>query len=129
MLFTGFPSSPDWAHVKLTHEDIGDLLYGRYPAWIQLSAGSRRVRDGASNVRAAFTPGGGIDAKILAIEGAIAAGRTYPALILAAKTEADEHGIVEGHSRATAYFRALGGDAEVEMIAAYSSHLPAWRWY
>ena len=50
LLFRGFPDKVDWRRVALSSADIGALLYANYPTWVELSGGSRLVRDGALNV-------------------------------------------------------------------------------
>jgi hypothetical protein len=58
----------------------------------------------------------------------VAAGERFPELILAAETEESVPIIVEGHTRATAYVRALPGDEEVEALLGVSQGLPNWKW-
>jgi mRNA-degrading endonuclease toxin of MazEF toxin-antitoxin module len=45
-----------WVRVALTKDDVGGLFYANYPTWVELSAGTRRVRDGAAKVDAIAIP-------------------------------------------------------------------------
>lgn len=128
-LFRGFPADPEWARIMATREEIGNLQYANHPTWNALSEGSRLVRDGASNVGTAFHIDEDPRVNIQAVASRVAAGRRYPALILAATHQKAQHVIAEGHTRATAYFLKLPDDEEIEMIVAYSPHLTEWSFH
>src|SRR5437773_7223669 len=46
-LFSGFPVNVIWQHIQLGYDELSKLKYANYRTWIQLSAGSRLVIDGA----------------------------------------------------------------------------------
>ena len=127
LLFPGFPTADvEWFRVALTREDIAGLLYARWESWIELSAGSRLVRDGAANVGKVH-PADDPSAGIAATEQAIRDGKPLDELIVVAERLHSQHVLVEGHKRATAYARALSDDAEVEAIAGYSPRITLWQ--
>ena len=101
LLFRGFPADPEWARIVATREEIGSLQYTNHPTWVALSGGSRLVRDGASNVGATFHIDDDPRANIQVVARQVAAGRRYPAVILAATDRKAQHVIVEGHNNET----------------------------
>jgi hypothetical protein len=52
-----------------------------------------------------------------------------PPLVAAAVSETSPHILIEGHTRATAFVRAMNPDDEVEVIVGYSAALPTWGFY
>jgi hypothetical protein len=127
-LFRGFPSDVTWKLVAVPVGELANWLYAHEALWLALSENSRLVRDGAANVGKVPVDQKTIDA-ILRIEEDLANGKSYQPLIAAALNESSPHVIAEGHTRATAYVRALDIEAEVEVIVAYSSGLATWSYY
>jgi hypothetical protein len=84
------------------------------------------VRDGAN--RLALEPGEVLIA-VEAIERDIENGPSYPALIAVAKDAEGPFVLVEGHTRATAYCRALSESDEIEVIGGYSPDIASWRFW
>lgn len=126
MLFRGFPSEVEWSRLAFTVSEVGELLYANYPTWVKLSGGSRRVRDGAANIGLVDVDED-INEHVPAVERALTGGSECPELILVAESQESDHVILEGHTRATAYVRALPPDAEVEVIAGYAPEMSAWQ--
>jgi hypothetical protein len=94
---------------------------------VALSGGTRLVRDGAANVQ---TPGGAAKAPgIVAAEEAVREGKRFQPIIAAAESESAVHILAEGHTRATAYVRALDADNEIEVIIGYSTNLRRWHFF
>jgi hypothetical protein len=127
-LFRGFPTSVEWNRLTLGPDEIGEMLYANYRTWVDLSGGTRLVRDGAANV-GLVEVGENANENILAVERDVRSGRTFPELIAAASSAEDTHVLVEGHSRATAYVRAADFDAEFEVIAAHSPAVAEWVFF
>src|SRR5215210_1765685 len=127
-LFRGFPSDVTWKLVAVPVGELADWVYAHEPLWLALSANSRLVRDGAATVDKVQVDRTTIDA-LLRHEEALANGKSYQPLVAAALNESSPHVIAEGHTRATAYVRALTADAEVEVIVGYSPGLAAWHYY
>jgi hypothetical protein len=139
-LFAGFPTDAQWKLVAVPVGELEGWLYAHEDTWLTLSEESRLVRDGAANVGKvdrlshATLPGvraavQGASACILAVEQDVRNGKAYQPIIAAALNESSPHVIAEGHTRATAYVRALDPDDEIEVIVGYSPRLATWRYY
>lgn len=124
-LFAAFPADVEWQHVLVGHEELGGLRYASCEPWFAMSRGTLEVSMGAANV-AQFPD---IHANVMAIEKALASGQSFPELILAAESLNAQHVLVEGHSRATAYYRSIHTPRQVPAIAGYSSLLSSWSFY
>lgn len=127
-LFRGFPADVEWMIVAVTQEDLGDTRYADYPTWSALSGGSRAVRDGAANVDV-IEVDEDANANIRALARELTAGRQYPEMIAVAEAPDAAHVLLEGHSRATAYFLTLPPGEEIEMIAGYSPAMSSWAFF
>ncbi len=128
LLFRGFPVEVQWVRVEATVAEVADMKYAKYATWITLSGGSRIVRDGAANVDTIPTDEDA-NANIRAVTRDVERGQSYPPLIAAAVSNDETHVLVEGHTRASAYVRALRADAPVELIVAYSPSMTTWAFY
>jgi hypothetical protein len=126
-LFNQFPQGVRWALVCFGRDELGDLLYAKYPTWLRLSEWSRRVRHGAANLDRVHVPN--TTENIYAVERDMQAGKSYPPIIVVAKLPETTHVIAEGHTRATAAFRVLGDDADFEAIAGYSDQMHEWLFW
>jgi hypothetical protein len=127
-LFAGFPTDVTWKLVAVPVGELQDWLYAHEPTWLALSKDSRLVRDGAANV--GNVPSIHVTSDcILAVEQDVKNGKTYPPIIAAAVSESSPHITAEGHTRATAYVRALPADAEVDVIVGYAPGLATWTYY
>jgi hypothetical protein len=124
-LFAGFPQNVAWRRVKITSGEYATLMYTKYPAWIDLSGGSRKVVDGAKNIGSVAVDEQTIS-DIQAVAEAVKKGQRYPELI--AVEAADGIVLVEGHIRATAYVLAAL-DLEVEVILGTSLMMHNWVFY
>jgi hypothetical protein len=124
-LFAGFPQAVDWKLVELTTSELGEFFYiSGNEGWWVIGGGSRRVAGAADRSEAEMET---LKPEVLDIEQQIQGGKTYPPLIAAAESEADRHVLVEGHTRATAYVRALLPEHRLEVIVGYGPEL--WRWF
>lgn len=126
-LFQGFPREVRWKLVEVTVRELGHFRYARVDPWIALSGGSLLVRDGASN--AATEPLDEARKHILTVALGIHQGATFPPLIATTAGEDKIHILLEGHTRASAYVRALEGNDTCEVIVGYVTDLSEWRWY
>jgi hypothetical protein len=124
LLFSGFPPVVEWKLVEVTVSELGQFHYARVPPWTTFSKGSLMVSDGAANL----DPAEDANANIRAVERAVVAGKAFPALIATAQGKDDLHVLLDGHTRATAYVRALAPNETVQVIVGYVGDLSGWRW-
>jgi hypothetical protein len=96
-------------------ENVQHLRYPNLPAIPNVPSIRERVRTASECIRA--------------VEQDVRNGKTYQPIIAVALNESSPHVIAEGHTRATAYVRALDPDAEIEVIVGYSPGLANWRYY
>lgn len=113
-----------WKLVEVMISELGDFRYVREPSWVQLTGGSLWVRDGAAN--AAVEPLDETKARIQAVEREIREGVTFPPIVATAEGEAQLHVLLEGHSQASAYVRALEPSDTCGVIVGYVSSLSGW---
>lgn len=126
-LFQGFPGDVRWSRAWLGRDELARLRYVDYGYWNRLSGGTRRVADGARNVRNGLMPYGVSNEPFHAVASEIVAGRRPAEPILVAVSEDDDPVILEGHLRMTAY--ALAGDGapdEIEVIIGVSEGMRGW---
>ena len=88
-LFEGFPRDVHWKLLEITMHDLDGFLYCNYPDWVNLSGGSRLVRDGAAS--AGRKPLNETKEHIRAVEREIRRGVTYPPIVAVAEGEAAVH--------------------------------------
>ena len=127
-LFRAFPPDASWRLVAVAVRELENWLYLPVDGWLALSDNSRLLRDGVANVGKLPSQDETSDC-ILAVEGDVRNGKTYPPIIAAALNESSPHIVVEGHTRATAYVRALAPDDEVQAIVGYSAALASWAFF
>ncbi len=126
-LFAAFPSDVDWKLAAVSVGELGEFLYLRERGWVALSGGTRLVRDAAANVETAL--GVAKAADIRATEEAVRGGRKFPPLIAVTESDAAVPILAEGHTRATAYARALDAADEVEVVIGHSTDLRGWHFF
>lgn len=119
MLFPGFPLDVTWRRVQLEQGDAGSLLYARWPEWVQLSLGSRRVTDGAKN--------GASNPNVVAVANRLRLGETFEPLIAVEGLDGTLI-LVEGHVRATAFVLHAGLDGVIVILGS-SPSLSRWGLY
>jgi hypothetical protein len=127
-LFRNFPGDVEWYRIALTRDDLGAVMYANYPTWVWLSGGSRLVRDGAANVDAIQVPENANE-NIRAVARELRGGPSYPEMILVADSPGGQLVLVEGHTRATAYFLTSAPPDEIEVLAGYSASMAHWAFY
>ena len=100
--FQGLGNDITWRRVRLTAEDVGELLYARHEgAWQLLSPVTRKVAEGATNVGHVFT-GDGTNMVVLSLASGLCHSEKKVPEIIALKRPDDRLVILEGHARATA---------------------------
>jgi hypothetical protein len=127
-LFFGFPADVCWKYLEVTTAELSGFRYAREPSWVELSGGSLLVGDGAAN--AGHEPPDRTKVRILAIEQEIRQGARFPPIVAVAEIEDQVHVLLEGHSRASAFVRALNPqDDTCHVIVGYVDSLSDWYWY
>jgi len=126
-LFFGFPADVRWRLVEVTVGELSGFRYAREPSWVALSGGSLLVRDGAAN--AAKEPPDETKVRILAVEQEVRKGASFPPIVAVAEGEDQVHILLEGHTRASAYVRALNPQDTCQVIVGYVAALSGWYWY
>jgi hypothetical protein len=117
-LFKGVPSDVSWLRGVVTVDELGGFRHLKYPTFLQLTGGSRLVRDGADStvtVRAE-----GLSEAISDLAQAVSQGQRHPPLIGVAEDFEAVPVILEGNKRASAYVRALSPDEQIEVIVGVS---------
>ena len=102
-VFMGFPADVQWYRALITKEEVARVLYIDDDYWTELSGGSRLAVDAAARIRQgieAFRVGNG---GFWYLADALAAGATFPELILVGQHEHAPLVLLEGHVRLTAY--------------------------
>jgi hypothetical protein len=127
-LFTGFPcDTTTWRRVRLGPGDFGLLRYGNQscaPGFFQLSGGTRRVVDAATNFPHVETDA---SPHVTGVVESLRAGKTYPPLI-AVNSMAGDLILVEGYTRTTAY-AVVGAFGPVDFLIGTSPHIQDWQFY
>lgn len=124
-LFTGFPNSVQWTEGEIQPDEIGELTYAKWPSVIRLSAGTRRVADGAKNIDTIIA--NDLNTNIKALAQAVRNGKRCPELILA-RAAGGPAVLIEGHARATAYVLAKI-DYAVRAFIGTSQMMSQWSVY
>ncbi|HSS74340.1 MAG TPA: hypothetical protein VLK53_12320 [Gaiellaceae bacterium] len=124
-LFGGIPLAA-WKLAVVGVGELADLRHLKDDAWNDLTGGSRLVRDAAANADTSASPKA---PDVLAVEGRVRNGESFPPIIALAENESVVPIILEGNTRAAAYVRALDPDDEVEAIVGYNPGLASWTFY
>jgi hypothetical protein len=129
-IFTNFPNNIKWVKSLLNKEDLEKAKYIDYSYWLELSKGTRLVKDGAAGVKEGLTPFDVANDNYFGVHEAIKEGKKLPYMIFVAKNENDALVVLEGHTRLTAYFLdPLLIPSELEAIVGFSEELPSWVLY
>ncbi len=100
-IFDGFPKDVHWTWVYLTTSDLEKVKYINYSYWIELSGGSRSVKDAVCNIRNGVEIFGVKNDGFLAGARYISEGNSFPPMILVSDHE--NIIVLEGHFRLTVY--------------------------
>ena len=101
-IFQGLGGDITWRRVRLSNEDVGEMLYARHEgAWQLLSPVTRKVAEGATNVGHVFT-GDGTNMVVLSLASGLCHSEKKVPEIIALRRGDGKLVILEGHARATA---------------------------
>lgn len=123
--FAGFPDDVRWRRVGLQSGDWEMVRYANEPTWVSLSAGTRRVVDGANHIE--INQLSNPHDHIRAIAENLRNGKRYPPLI-GIENEDGNIVLAEGHCRATACAIVRPEDP-IECLIGQSPSFKGWRYY
>jgi hypothetical protein len=115
LLFAGLPGNMRWYRGAVSVGELAALQHLNYRTFVELTRGSRRIGDGAANIKSVHV-GEGLNESVLDLEKAINDRETYPPLIAVASSLDATPVVLEGNKRGSAYVRALPADGEVDLI-------------
>ena len=126
-LFKNFPRDVQWYRVNFVGYESRKIKFAHYKDWTKLTKGTRFAFDGAQNIDTLY-PGYNHKVNVKAIVEDLKNGKTYPELICAALPNSKEIVLIEGHTRATAYFYLFGIIPEkFPVIVGYSKNISEWQ--
>jgi hypothetical protein len=126
LLFLGFPLDVQWRLVSLQADDVERLKYANHETWRGLSAGTRKVTDGAANIDK-IQAKENANANVHGIAKRLRKGETFPEIIGIEGANGDPI-LLEGHARATAY--VIEGKLEgVMLILGTSATMSGWAFF
>ncbi len=129
-LFENFPTDVSWKRVALNKEDLEKVKYINYDYWVELSNGSRVVKDGAKSILAGVEIFKQSNKNFFEAAESLKQGAVFPEPILVAKNEKTGLVVLEGHLRLTAYFMVPDFIPEqLEVIIGFSEGLEKWDLY
>ena len=101
--FAGLSNDLKWRRVRLTVDEVGEMLYARHDgAWQLLSPATRKVAEGATNVGHVFT-GDATNMVVLSLAAGLCHSEKKVPEVIALKRPSDGRLVIlEGHARATA---------------------------
>lgn len=126
--FVGFPDDVCWRWMAVTPAELSGVRYIEYDYWNELSGGTRLAADAARRIRAGVSPFGVPNDRVLAMARAVAAGASFPPLILVT-TDLGREGVtvLEGHVRLTAFMLARDRlPPELEVLVGSSPTMAGW---
>jgi hypothetical protein len=128
-LFNNFPTNINWYWTKLNKSDILKIKYIDYDYWVELTNGSRYVKDSSINIlngKEIF----GVSNKAF-IEGAEYlknGGKFPPIIILSAIENNNEMIVLEGHSRLTSMNLVIDYVEDVEALIGFTNTDDLYKW-
>lgn len=102
-VFTAMPADVRWYRALITPAELARVRYINDDYWIELSGGSRLARDAAARIRQGIEAFGVGNGGFWYLADALAAGASFPELILVGADENAPLVLLEGHARLTAY--------------------------
>ena len=101
--FAGLSNDLKWRRVRLTVDEVGEMLYARHDgAWQLLSPATRKVAEGATNAGHVFT-GDATNMVVLSLAAGLCHSEKKVPEVIALKRPSDGRLVIlEGHARATA---------------------------
>lgn len=129
-LFDNFPKNVSWKRAVLSKEDLMKVKYIDYDYWIELSNGTRLVKNGASNIRKGVEIFGQSNKNLWDALEALKKGVKFPEPILIAKNLSSDIVVVEGHLRLTVYLLDPAYKPnEIEVVMGFSENFQDWDMY
>lgn len=127
-LFKSFPLEVTWFLVSLSPKEGEKIWYAGYKDWKKLAGGTRKASEGAKNLYL-VNPGYNHKPNVEGVVARLKKGETFPYLI-SATDDWEKLILLEGHTRATAYFLHYGAwPKDKKIIVGYSKNLKNWRLY
>jgi len=129
-LFDNFPKNVSWKRAVLTKDDLMKVKYIDYDYWIELSNGTRLVKDGAVSIKKGTEIFGQSNQKFWDALTALKEGVKFPEPILIAKNLSSDLVVVEGHLRLTVYLLDPAHTPnEIEIVIGFSENFQDWDMY
>jgi len=121
-VFTGVPDDVRWYRALATRAELARVRYLDDAYWNSLSGGSRLAVDAAARIEQGVEPYGVSNEGIWSMAIALAAGVSFPELIVVGEDEHAPLMVLEGHARLTAYFlRPATVPAMLPVIVGYAT--------
>lgn len=121
-VFTGVPDDVRWHRALATQAEMAGVRYLHDDYWIALSGGSRLAMDAVARIKQGVEPYGVSNEGIWSMANALAAGVSFPELIVVGEDEHMPLVLLEGHARLTAYFlRPDDMPAMLPVIVGYAT--------
>jgi hypothetical protein len=124
-LFGGFPNDTAWSEASIDHSELGDLWYANYGPEIWSSTGSRAVRDSKHELHRFATDK---QENFKGISAAVLSNQSHQPLIVVGQSDGSQLILLEGHTRATAYF-SIGKPDKIVLIIGISPEMSKWRYW
>lgn len=121
-VFTAMPTDVRWYRAVITKEELAQVRYLDDDYWSELSGGSRLAVDAAARIPRGIEAFGVGNGGFWYLADALAAGASFPALILVGADERAPLVVLEGHARLTAY--ALRPDCLPPMLPVLVGYAP-----
>lgn len=129
-LFDNFPKNVSWKRAMITKDDLIKVKYIDYDYWIELSNGTRLVKDGASSVNKGIEIFGQSNKIFWDALDALKQGVQFPEPILITKNLSSDLVVIEGHLRLTVYLLDPNYTPdEIEIIIGFSENFKGWNMY
>jgi len=129
-LFDNFPKNVSWKRAVISKEDLMRVKYIDYDYWIELSNGTRLVKDGTSNIIKGIEIFGQSNQKFWDALEALKNGAKFPEPILITKNLSSDIVVVEGHLRLTVYLLdPVYTPNEIEVVIGFSENFQDWDMY
>jgi hypothetical protein len=125
-LFDGLPIDISWRRISITPAELGRCSYMSFVTWLRLSNATRRISDGAANIRKTEADDE-TSASVLRAAALLERGKTFPPLI-AIQSLSGRTILMQGNIRATAKV-LTNRPTEVEMLLGTSPLVNQWRFY
>jgi hypothetical protein len=125
--FEGFPDDVRWQWMALTPAELAGVRFIDYSYWNELSGGSRLAVDAVPRIHAGVAPFGVPSDGLLDLAQAVAAGASFPPLILVTTGPGGAIVVLEGHVRLAAFMLARDDlPDELEVLVGSSPAMTRW---